>query len=217
MKSLEVNPQFLFSSPIKPESCAVLFGIPTCEEQFMVDWNSKVGKSGCFAEKCLKERNGKPDRHSYKRTFEMFFSQAEITVGQLELLGMTVEREGTLEQFRKLASRPENKVIVLFSHSHKERVEFRDGFYDAGAISLALPIYFNRMIDITVCHTPALANRLSADFLDSVIHHHLWKADPTFWLLSLELVAKLLRSGDCSYPSALTKAVKIVKNGLSKC
>ncbi|MEO5334274.1 MAG: hypothetical protein H7839_19850 [Magnetococcus sp. YQC-5] len=189
-----------FDSFVSPKQCAILFGIPTDMKQYLDDINNENTNTRDFSFRFSKSED------LFEATLSKWFKFAEKKLSFISnTLGVQVQKNGTLDELKKLANN--YNVTILFSHSTKQRIEFRNGLFTADQIIKHIPDGFDRLLDLSICHPYLLVNRLLRDRPACVTIHHPWEISPMLWLSILEIVFIRLQQGEISYPNALKETI----------
>jgi hypothetical protein len=123
-------------------------------------------------------------------------------------LGVEVRTEVTLEQFGHLFGIEQFDVIILFAHWHSKAVEFHSGLVDIPSIVENVPINFDGIIDLCVCHPEALAIALRVSRPNCLVKYVNEKADPAFWLYFYLALFTHMNQHDLGYLTALADVIR---------
>lgn len=178
---------------IKPANCALGFGIPTLKPDFHSDLN-KENKD--FA----KHYGGK-----WRKYYHQFISILHEVEPILLNMGITIEYNMTLADYRELLRQKE--VVILFSHWHKDKVEFHDGLKDISEIVQTIPISFDGIIDLCICHPTQLSFLIRKKRPNCLVRYIPNKATPAFWLHFYLVLFKHLQKTDNTYLTALEEVI----------
>lgn len=196
---------------IQPEKCAVAFGIPTCEATFRA--TSRGSDSRFFARKFA----------NFGHYEDRFLRPYGRATRSMRGSGVRVVPDLTLDALGELFRSSEVHVVILFSHWEKGAVELHGGFARAGAIVERVPNGTEKIVDLTVCRSVALADELVRERPECVVRHSLGKADglgarldPALWLGFYRALFLSLKRNPTSYLQAVEDAVFGLKRKLSR-
>lgn len=174
---------------ISPKDCVVGFGIPTSIEEFV-------------------EANGSGRSHYVKTWLGGLPQFRRLLLGDFErfmrfadLCQLSVVPRLTLSDFGRMLG-GQFAVVVLFSHFDSDHIEFHDGFVDSDEVLEAVPVAFEGILDLCVCHPASLVRRLDSEWSCLVK----WTDRPTapaYWLMIYETLFTVLHTRKLSYLDAL--------------
>lgn len=181
---------------IKPADCILGFGIPTARAAFFAD-----------------QQNPKKD---FARRFDGIWNKYYFQiVKNLEKLlpiyeeaGLRVVHNMSLADFGAFFSDSKNKVIILFSHWHEDQVEFADGLVEIEAIVDKIPLNYEGIIDLCVCHPTQLSLAIREKRPYCLVRYIPREATPAFWLYFYVVLFRYLEQKDISYLQALEDVIK---------
>lgn len=183
---------------VKPSDCVLVFGIPTCEEDFEDAKDDTFGRD--FVTNC--------SRVWYKY-YDEAISHLEKIEPHLKKLGVRVIHGLKLSDWRSLFNNNSNKVIILFSHWKDDSVEFFDGMATSDTVVKQVPEDFEGIIDLCVCHPTNLAIKLRNHLPPSSLIRFIdKKTTPYKWLYFYWAVFTILHDSEVSYLEALEQSVK---------
>ena len=185
---------------IKPENCAVAFGIPTSKQAFERDGSDEVANKE-FA---------KLYRWAWGKFEAEIVNPFEKVVPVITGLGVEVCAEATLEDFGQLVRNERFDVVVLFSHWGDESIEFHDGFAQVPSIIEKIPSDFDRILDLSVCHPKSLVEALRRERPDCLIRHIELEKEvtPGIWMYFYLALFKHLKHSDVTYLKALLDVIE---------
>jgi hypothetical protein len=191
---------------IKPERCVLAFGIPLSEGDFKRDLDRND------------ENFAKHFDREWTRYFEEVVHYFEMIRPRLIELGVTVRPRLTLDDFGALF-KEQFEVIILFSHWDKKlnAVEFYDGFVPYHAIIERVPVDFDRILDLSVCHPDPLVDALEVGRPQCLIRRAKRgkKVIPRDWLYFFLALFTHLKDQDLTYIQAvedvITAALEIIE------
>jgi hypothetical protein len=187
---------------VKPENCALAFGIPTSRETFLRD---QAQDGEYFA----KHYHGVWERYDHE-VVRHLRKYAPL----LKQLGVNVVEQLTLQHFGELFRDAKLDVVVLFSHWHDDAVEFHDGLALAPAIIEQIPVDFSGVLDLCVCHPESLTIALRRDRPRCLIRYTNKPATPYIWLYFYMELFNYLRQHDSTYLQALEEVImRVIKPG----
>ena len=176
---------------VKPENCAMVFGIPTTKAQFFDNF-----------------RNSEKDfvRHfkgGWAQYYNQIVSNSDRILPVLSEFGVTVIQKIDPESFSKLFRESIYDVIILFSHWHNDTIELSDHLYNISNIVDAIPYEFNGILDLCVCHPENLTILLRRDRPNCLTRYTQQKATPYIWLHFYLVLFKNLMERELTYLQAL--------------
>jgi len=187
---------------IRPEECAVAFGVPTGEAAFRA--TSRGGDSRFFARKFAGFGH-------YEARFLRPYGRATRS---MRGSGVRVVPDLTLDAWSELFRSSEVHVVILFSHWEEGAIELHGGFARAGPIVERVPTGTEKIVDLTVCRSVALADELVRERPECVVRLSLGKADelgakldPALWLGFYRALFLSLKRNPRSYMQAVEDAV----------
>ena len=182
---------------ISLKDCVVGFGIPTTANEFL---QAKQSGRSDYVNSWF---GGLPQfRRTLLRDFERFLCFAN-------LCDLPIVTALTMPTFSKLLA-GKFSVVVLFSHFDCDHVEFHDGFVSSQRVLDAVPLDFEGILDLCVCHPSSLVKKLDADRPCLVK----WTERPTapaYWLMIYEALFTALQSQRLTYLEALDEIMKGLK------
>jgi hypothetical protein len=175
------------------------FGIPTTEETFRANLLN--------AEKDFAKRfNG-----IWPRYQQQFIAHLTDAREEMKKAGLNVEYELTLKKFQMCFQETKYRVIILFSHWKQDHIEFADGLTGIDSIIEAVPVNFDGLIDLCVCHPKRLAIELRAQRPNCLVKFIDKRATPSFWLAFYSVLFRHLHSSQMSYPNAMMDVISEFK------
>jgi len=180
---------------IKPENCAIAFGIPTTVEDFERDL--------CHPNKDFsKIYNGV--RQKYVKEF---LNPLHKTEPVMTRLGVNVIHNLRLDDFGELFQKEKLEVVILFSHWKDHSVEFYDGFAEITQIVNEIPIDLSGIIDLCVCHPKELTFALRKLRPNYLVRFTDKEATPFFWLYFYLALFSHLANNELTYLDALKELI----------
>jgi hypothetical protein len=174
---------------IRPENCAIAFGIPTDELSFA---------------RAMKNRGS-----DYVRRYLGGFTQYEKHLLKdldrflvfLAKWNVHVERTVTAERLSALLSGAFD-VVTLFSHGTENSVEFTDGLVEVNSIVDCVPLNYSGFIDLCVCHPLGLVNELKFRRPNCHVKWEPLEVEPVEWMYIYPLLFSELARGQSTYLQA---------------
>lgn len=194
---------------IKPERCAVAFGIPTSWQTFERDNTEPNGKN----------RFAKGFGSAWDKFGLEIIAPFQKVVPVVTKLGVNVRTDVTLAEFGQLVSNEQFDLVVLFAHWGDDAVEFHDGFACVPDMIEHIPVNFDRILDLSVCHPDSLVLALRRDRPDSLVRHigfrdeekQRKKVTPRLWMFFYLALFKHLKHRDVTYNNALIDVIQEFK------
>ena len=106
---------------------------------------------------------------------------------------------------------PSKRVVILFSHWIDDSVEFDDGLHGLDAIVSQVPVEFDGVVDLCVCHPCALVMRLRRERPECLVKRTRSKARVSFWLQFYQILFRVLAAGDLAYSDAVAVTLHQLK------
>jgi hypothetical protein len=183
--------------PIRPEECAVGFGIPTSESTYRA--SPRDGNEPFFAK----------NFSCYPEYENRFLRPYRTATRSMERSGVRIVPDLSLALLGELLRSPEIQVVILFSHWEKDSVEMRGSFASVPEIVHRVPLGAAKIVDLTICGCVALAEALVRNRPDCLVRislkegdSHGAKLEPALWLGLLRRLFLLLKRAPKSYPQA---------------
>ena len=183
----------LTETATRPDECVLAFGIPTSREAFLRD-------------------RDRPDKDFAGRFAGLWRRYDDEVAGPLRAIepeltgrGVSVEHETTLIRFGELLRDEKYRVIILFSHWHKNMVEFADAMTAADDIVAIVPEDFSGVLDLCVCHPEGLTKGIRAERPRCRMRFCQGTATPFFWLSFYQALFEHLDGANLPYLAALTQ------------
>lgn len=180
---------------MKPSDCILAFGIPTCESDFI------DAKDDEFRDFVTPYSWGKYHKEivSHLEEVEPYFKQLEVRV---------IHRL-KLSDFKVLLESNPKRVIILFSHWKEDSIEFFSGMASSDAIVNEVPLDFEGIIDLCVCHPNNLWIKLRNLLPPSALIKFTDVTNtPYKWLYFYWVVFTILDNSEVSYSEALKQGVQ---------
>ncbi len=177
--------------PVKLKKCAMIIAVPLTELGYYAD---------------LREPKEKKD---FVRNIGLFnnyktevISPVIRTAKILEAAGVSIFTEATLSDFVRLFDGGFD-VIILFTHSCNQLIEFRDGLTSAENLVKHIPSDFSGFIDLSVCHPIDLVKTLDRVLPNAICHYIDATVTPVLWMqYFLFLFKQLIDNPDLTYLKA---------------
>ena len=134
--------------PVRPDQCAMLFGVPIEEREFRP---ALADPARDFVRNCC------PIWPLFRR--EVAVPGASL-IAHARSLGVTIHTGATPETIAEACGVA--AVVVIVSHWVASRVEFRDGMHPIDAVVDAVPDAFDGFVDLLICVPRPLALALRA-------------------------------------------------------
>lgn len=188
---------------IRPQDCAMILGIPTCEAEYIEELRNFVPRD--FTRRACKSRV------LFETQVERF---AARFLPQFEELGVKLFRRGTLGSLGHAISGGA-KVAIVFTHWQEKPplIEFFDGMNSPAEVNAAIPRGFAGIIDWCICNPDLLALL----HYENEAHLRVWRnrrITPGVWLCFFRIVFGLLNESPMTYVSSYSKALDIIKGNL---
>jgi hypothetical protein len=178
---------------VSPERCVVALAIPVSERRF-------------------REHLADIARHDFVRTtcpdwarYEAFARHIREFVRRFAARGVPVVENATLQQFESCFAT--SQVVILFAHWAAQAVEFDDGLAPVRRVVSAVPVSFDGVLDLCVCHPTALVVRLRRDRPNCLIKRTRGETSLLFWLQVYDVLFGLLRTEPMPYSTALERVL----------
>ena len=177
--------------PVKLKKCAMIIAVPLTELGYYAD---------------LREPKEKKD---FVRNIGLFnnyktevISPVIRTAKILEAAGVSIFTEATLSDFVRLFDGGFD-VIILFTHSCNQLIEFRVGLTSAENLVKHIPSDFSGFIDLSVCHPIDLVKTLDRVLPNAICHYIDATVTPVLWMqYFLFLFKQLIDNPDLTYLKA---------------
>jgi hypothetical protein len=177
--------------PVKAKQCAMMIAVPLTEVGYYAD---------------LREPKEKKD---FARSIGLFnkykievISPVIRTAKILEAAGVSIFTEATLSDFVRLFD-GRFDVIILFTHSCSQLIEFRDGLTSAENVVKQITTDFSGFIDLSVCHPIGLVKTLDRVLPNAICHYIDATVTPVLWMqYFLFLFKQLIDNPDLTYLKA---------------
>ena len=187
---------------VKPEQCALVFGIPLCRKDFFND-QTHLNKS--FA----KKYHWSWDKYVKELIYDFDLIKPRLIEKGVVIYPGTI----TFEKFGTLFSAGFD-VIILFSHWERDAIEFYDGLVDYRAIVETIPESFDGFLDLSVCSPYSLVIELRRDRQKGLIRQikrQKEKRDeeliPCYWLAFYLALFTHLKACDRNYLQAVEDVI----------
>lgn len=178
---------------IRPEDCALGFGIPTTEDAF------------------LKAR--RDPRREFARKFcalgqyrAKILRPVELNRPRLIALGAHVVEGMTSDAFGSLFGAGFN-VVILFSHWKANGVELADGLIAIPELVDRVPADFVGVVDLCVCHPEKFTTALRAERPRCLVRYTEKPATPALWLSFYFFLFHQLKHRSLTYLEALDTTI----------
>ncbi len=187
---------------IRPQDCAIAFGIPTCQHVF-VDQRDNMKREHDYV------RYSKyPEYTEYYSGFVRFLDELEPG---LQDIGVRLAYDVTPWDLTELFQ--QYRVVILFSHwtdADPEfplgAVELGEGLVDIDTIVEAVPQDYDGFLDLCTCSPPNLIDALLyARSRCRLKYTEKEDAKPDLWLYFYAKLFQLLHEKPMSYPDALAR------------
>ena len=206
-----MTPGSIATRPVRPEECAIAFGLPTDEATFRA--TSRGSEARSFPRKFA----------GFGHYEDRFLRPYGRATRSMRRSGVRVVPALSLDVWGELVKSPEVQVVILFSHWEKGAVELHGGFATPGRIVQEVPEASAKIIDLTVCRSVALADELVRERPECVVRLSLTEADelgakldPAFWLGFYRALFLSLKRNPRSYIQAVGDAIVGLKRKLSR-
>lgn len=180
---------------IKPENCALGFGIPTNEKDFFKDQFDPEKK---FA---------KQFRSVWARYDLEIVGHIKRIEPKIAEYGATIVHRLSLQNFGEFLLNNKFDVVVLFSHWENDSVEFYDGMADISAIINQIPLNFSGIIDLSICHPIKLTIEIKKKRPNCLVKFTNKAATPFIWLYFYEALFWHLKNNNKTYLIALEEVI----------
>jgi hypothetical protein len=187
---------------IKPSQCVLGFGVPIDYESF-------------------RKAKASPASHDFvvnlcsnwAEYYRYIAKHIEIQMPRLRTLGVRICEALTLAEFGEQLVRKDTRVLIVFSHFTDAEIEFADGLASLPNIISRIPIHYDGVLDLCVCHPTRLIPTLEVQrplclkkFVDLPVR-------PAFWIHVYRVLFETLNSSPCDYLSALERAISALSRG----
>ena len=190
----------LYSEIIKPEDCTFAIGIPTTKESFSdAIKRADKGYAGMF-------------NNVWKRYEAEITREIRNIKPILENMNVQFIEDLTLNKFKNFFDDNERKVIILFSHWEKNKVEFADGFAGIDRIIDQIPEEAQQIIDLCVCNPVNLRLALKQKRPACTVRFINKQATPYLWLKFYKMLFRHLERESLTYTKAIEEvAIQLLK------
>jgi hypothetical protein len=151
-----------------PKPYCIAFGIPTTRREF---FRSLSAPESDYAKRWL---------GGWVQYRAQFVTDLDTVAPDLERAGVDLVRDLRLKQLPALFLN--RRVVVLFSHWAGDKVEFSDGMAGVERILPEIPLTYDGVFDLCVCHPIALVEKLLARRPLYFVKHVSHEAAPHYWL-----------------------------------
>ncbi len=176
--------------PIDVNRCAMAIAVPLSENDYRAD---------------RRESKEKKDFAHFINPFELYEEQVILpvvsTTKMLDTAGISIFTEITLSDFSQLFD-GKFDVIVLFTHSCDQRIEFRDGLSSAKNTVKQIPKDYSGFIDLSVCQPIEFVKTIDQELPNVVCHYIDELVTPVIWMQYFIFLFKYLYDNPRTYLEA---------------
>ncbi|MGZ3790660.1 MAG: hypothetical protein ACXVCQ_19205 [Bacteriovorax sp.] len=201
---MQVKNLAITEKPIAVNRCVMAIAVPLTENGYRTDRS---------------EPREKKDFSHFIEPFPLYqekiISPVTRTIKILETAGVSIFTEVSLSDFSQLFD-GRFDVIILFTHSCKQRIEFRDGLSLAENVVDQIPKEFEGIIDLSICHPTELVKTIDRILPNVVCHYINELVTPIIWMQYFIFIFKhLLDNPNINYLRASEMAHSNLKTLIS--
>jgi len=185
---------------VKTWHCVLAFGIPISREEFL-DALAMPSSRKSYANSFDGGWN------SYRSSrFLVTFNRLKP---EFKRLKVNLLPNLTLDKFGELLRNDRYSVITIFSHWDDDQLEFGGGFAEIPEIIARVPVDYDGVIDLSVCHPiPLVEGLISRPHRKYQVRSNFEKASPRIWLHFYHLLYANLLLQDLTFAEAFEKTVE---------